>query len=682
MNELIKGQHSPLQTLHPTTLQLTKMLSIERANHIVDEWHPLTLLRRLLTQTIEHLYDESLLQESWYKANWQQCIHLLRRLPQEKQKKLFLSVWHLQSLRSGQYHVAEDIEQHFFTTQNPALLYVCPPFPQKRFTAILESNQPVQQLLFTQNLIVVQTQCGDVSVWDIETHRQKWTTENSVCVQAIATSAIETSIVFALDDQLQLVDLHTGSILQRITKHSICAVALSEEAVLAAADSFGHIHYWDVTTQRWLSDIESGLSNIILLHFVGQRLIITDSAGTLQCWIEDLLLWTQTLPTLHATSCLHSPDESFVCIGSYDGSVVTIDSNTGRIIEHSREYTKGIDALYIDSSGTLMRCASKSGELFQKTPHMDSTLLRTISEEHLRQNAIHPGGKRWASGYNDGRIFLRSTKEETTLVPQMSTITALGYCTKERVIYCGDVLGRVYLWTEQGDFLRSLPAFSASVQSLAILGKQLVVHLQNGETYRNRSRLPMPRIQSKFSFFESQSQSWIFLLWDGKIILFFTDGVRVERHPHNAPLTAWAIESDVLCLGFSTGDVLLYNWRKDRILDRFNLGTEISAVSLFNNSLFAVSQCGNAILWENEVRWRRQLSSRVSTAIHKNNSHVFVCTSENVHLLAEHSSLPLPIPSKASFSLRLVGERLLIAVEDQLCIVRSTLCARPEQKLE
>ena len=656
---------------------------MERGNQTAEEWHPLNLLDRLLTHTIEQLYDESLNQESWYKSNWQQCIHLLRRLIIERHRDVFLSVWHLQSLRAGQNHVAEDIEQYFFSAKKSALLYVHPPFPQKKFAAVLETNQPTQRVLFTQKLLIVQTQHGEVSVWDIETHRRKWTTKRSVCIRSFATSEMETSVALMLENQLQLVHLHTGSTLQTLSRPSVCAIALSEEEeILAAGDLFGHIHCWDIASQQWLYDIASKLSNIVYLHFLGQRLLVADGDGTLQCWVEERLLWTQILPTLHVTSCTHSADERVVCIGSYDGSVVTVDCNTGRIVEHSLEYTKGIDALHVDPSGTLLHCASKNGELFQKALHLESTLLRTISEEKLCHNAIHPNGKCWASGYSDGRIYLRSIKEENVFLPKMSIITALNYCTESRIIYCGDILGRVYLWTDQGEFIRSIPSFPASIQSLAAVEDQLFVHLQSGETFRNRNRLPLPRIQSKFSLFDSNNRCWFFLSWDGEINVFSVDGTNTQRHPHQAPLTAWSMEADVLCLGFATGDVLLYNWSEDRILEHIHLPSEASAVSVFKNSLFAVSQCGTAILWENDLRWKRQLSLPVTTALHKDNKHVFVCTAEEIHLLAEQSYLPLPISSQASLTIRVMGERLLVAIEDQLCILRATLSARSEQKLQ
>jgi WD40 repeat protein len=677
-NELERSKIS-LQAFHPRTLHLAKIVTTSlQSRERQFQFDPLQSYVEIQKRGLEAVFDEALLNEDQYKQAWLQCIHLFRRLSPTLQDKYFLSIWHNQCIQLGWLDISERIEQYFFDQQLQCLIGFSDSTPKPHYCSLIEAHLgSIHQLQFGSNDVLASGDWkGETTLWDLRTNRIQWKFQHSSGVKALKFSSDDSRVVIAsMDGTISVVTASTGQIEKQLhlsAQAVSCISTSNDDSTIAIGSRDGKIQYWNHETNLTQPEITVSKECLSFVHFSGDDYIFVGlDNGSIQCRDSNtnILHWQTSLTSVRLTACTTSLDDCFIAIGTYDGTIYVLNTQTGDSLVHFSVHTQQICSLYFDHTGNILHAASLDGSISTWSKETGQIWCKIVCDDNLSFHILHPDGYRWATGHQSGDIRLWNRQKLTVSQYDIANITAVACSESYRWILCGDILGKVHLWKQDTSFVRTVINFEASIQSIAMTqDEELHTHLSNGNTYCDEKRTEITSLPAKFSFFSTHHRQWIFLSWNGTITVSTLSNNRYTNQPKDGRLTAYCQNQDIVCLGFADGSVVIFNWKENKELHSLQIEDKsVCSLAYSSQKLFIGYEEGTMVVWDTSIQWQQQASSKINSAVFTNEGNIYVCLDEGiVQLLSATSFIPLISQKHPHLATLLPGGRLLFVANQQM----------------
>jgi WD40 repeat protein len=216
-------------------------------------------------------------------------------------------------------------------------------------------------------------QNGKIHLWDVPTRTKKGQElgvgEPGNDVNALRFSNLGKMIAAGGMAQVARIwDVETGHCLQALASdqsvdrgsiHSVCFAP--DDSHLAIGFDDGSVHAWDVNSGMRSQAVAPHQSRVFDMQWTAaQRLITASTNGTLK--LLDLALpkylgrWSCRV---HALAV--SPDGTFLVVGGDDGSLATIDLQSGKIHDRSQVHRNAVHEVAFAQSGRLLVSYTRGG---------------------------------------------------------------------------------------------------------------------------------------------------------------------------------------------------------------------------------------------------------------------------------------------------------------------------------
>jgi WD40 repeat protein len=177
---------------------------------------------------------------------------------------------------------------------------------------------------------------GELTLWDVATHKPVWRVEQPHPVRALAWAPDGKTLLAAVGKEVLLIDPGSGASRGPLGQHDqdiSCLALTADGRTLAAGSDKGAIRLWDVGTKKATRTIPADTRRIHSLCFdpAGSRLVSASEGGA-QLWD---VATGKMLPVLKHNnffipSAVFTPDGKGVVTAGYDGRARVWDADTGR----------------------------------------------------------------------------------------------------------------------------------------------------------------------------------------------------------------------------------------------------------------------------------------------------------------------------------------------------------------